>query len=62
MTPKPTLTQDSAGGYYLHLYGAEIGHLSKVGRIWHATLGEQDLGHHNTRREAVEAMMDVYTT
>lgn len=56
------LEQDSAGGYYVHLYGTVIGHVSKVGRIWYATLGEQDLGEHRTRKEALAAMLDVYET
>jgi hypothetical protein len=60
--PKPKLTRDSAFGYDVHLYGTIIGTVTKGAKHWHATLGEQDLGHHNTRREAVEAIMDVYET
>jgi hypothetical protein len=60
--PKPKLVPDSAGGYEVHLYGAIIGRVSKGDRKWYATLGEQDLGEHDTRREAIEAMMVVYFT
>lgn len=60
--PKPKLELNSGGNYAVHLYGVEIGYVGKVGRIWVATLGEQDLGEHRTRKEAVEAMMDVYET
>jgi hypothetical protein len=62
MTPKPKLTSDSAFGYDIELYGTIIGTVTKAEKHWHATLGEQDLGHHKTRKEAVEAMMDVYFT
>lgn len=60
--PKPKLELNSGGNYAVLLYGVEIGYVGKVGRIWVATLGEQDLGEHRTRKEAVEAMMYVYET
>jgi hypothetical protein len=60
--PKPVLISNSAGDYEVHLYGTAVGHVGKAGRIWIAKLGEQELGEHRTRREAVEAIMDVYFT
>lgn len=62
MPEKPKLIPDSAFGYAVELFGTTIGHVGKSGNDWHATLGEFDLGQHRTRREAVEAMMDVYST
>lgn len=59
---KPKLIPDSAFGDDVELYGTIVGHVGKGEGKWHATLGEQDLGEHDTRREAVEAMMDVYFT
>lgn len=60
--PEPKLTPDSAFGYAVELFGTTIGHVGKGEGKWHATLGEFDLGQHRTRREAIEAMMDVYFT
>lgn len=60
--PEPTFTQDSAGGYIVELGGHSVGHVAKVGRIWVAKLGDFNLGEHKSRAEAVEAMIEVYTT
>jgi hypothetical protein len=60
--PTPKLIPTSGGGYEVHLYGTIIGHVGRGEGKWHATLGDQDLGEHDTRREAVEAIEDVYFT
>lgn len=60
--PNPKLIRDSAFGYDVELYGTIIGHIGKGDKQWHATLGEFDLGNHKTRRDALDAMIDVYTT
>ena len=62
MPDKPKLIPDSAFGYAVEMFGTAIGHVGKGDKGWTATLGEFDLGQHRTRREAVEAMMDVYFT
>lgn len=59
---QPKLIHDSAFGYAVELFGTTIGHVGKGDKGWAATLGEFDLGLHKTRREAVDAMMDVYET
>ena len=62
MMKQPKLIHDSAFGYEVHLHNAIIGRVGKGDKGWQATLGEFDLGQHKTRREAVDAMMDVYST
>lgn len=52
----------SSGDYIVHYGGYPIGHVGKVDNIWHAKTSDFDLGEHKTRREAVEALIDIYTT
>lgn len=56
------LTSTSAGSYEVRHNGYIIGFVSGRDRRWYAKTADFDLGEHRTRREAVEAMLDVYLT
>lgn len=63
MPKKPvTYISNSGGNYEVYDDGHLVGVVGKVGRIWTARMADFDLGEHATRREAVEAMLDVYRT
>lgn len=57
-----TFETTSAGGYIVRYDGYEIGHVGRTGRKWQAATADFDLGEHRSRREAVEALMDIHTT
>lgn len=57
-----TFERTSAGGYEARHNGYIIGLVSGRDRRWYAKTADFDLGEHRTRREAVEAMLDVYLT
>ena len=60
--PRVTLEQTSAGSYIVRYDGYEIGHVGRTGRKWQATTADFNLGEHRSRKEAVDALVDIHTT
>lgn len=60
--PAITFERDSAFGYTVSLGGHQIGYVGGSGRSWWAKTVDFGLGEHKTRREAVEALIDIDQT